>query len=51
MIIKEVQINGFGKFEGTTINLNSGINLIKSNNETGKSSLVKFIKGMFYRNK
>ena len=51
MIIKEIQINGFGKFDKTSINLNSGINVIKSNNETGKSTLVKFIKGMFYRNK
>ena len=49
MIIKEIQINGFGRFDGANIDLNKGINLIKSNNETGKSTLVKFIKGMFYR--
>ena len=48
MKIKELKINGFGKLENKEINLSENINLIYGKNEAGKTSLLKFISGMFY---
>lgn len=48
MKIDNIQINGFGKIKNKNINLKNGINLIYGNNESGKSTLVNFIKAMFY---
>ena len=48
MIINQLKINGFGKLENKEINLKKGINLILGKNETGKSTLLKFINAMFY---
>lgn len=48
MKIKELKINGFGKLENKEIKINEGINIIYGENEAGKSTLLKFIIGMFY---
>ena len=48
MKINNLKINGFGKIENREINLSGNINLIYGKNETGKTTLLKFISGMFY---
>ena len=48
MKIRNLKINGFGKVKNTEINLKSGINLIYGKNESGKSTILKFIISMFY---
>ena len=40
--------HGFGKLKDKEINLEEGINIIYGKNETGKSTLLKFIISMFY---
>lgn len=48
MIIKELGLLNFGKFEDKKIELQEGINLIYGRNEKGKSTIVNFIDGIFY---
>ena len=48
MKIKYLKINGFGKLQDKEITLSDNINLIYGQNEAGKTSLLKFISGMFY---
>ena len=48
MKIKKIKINGFGKLNHKEIELKPHINIIYGNNETGKSTLLRFITGMFY---
>ena len=48
MKIRNLKINGFGKVKNTEINLKRGINLIYGKNESGKSTILKFIISMFY---
>jgi len=48
MQIKSLQINNFGKLKNREIELNNGINIIFGENESGKSTLLKFITSMFY---
>jgi len=48
MLIKKIQINNFGKLQNKEIKLNKGINIIYGENESGKSTLLKFITSMFY---
>ena len=48
MKIKHFKINGFGKLKDKEINLSNGINVIYGENETGKSTILKFISCMFY---
>jgi len=48
MQLKNLQINGFGKLEDVTINLKNGLNLIIGENESGKSTITEFVKGIFY---
>ena len=48
MQLKNIQINGFGKLEDINLNLKNGLNLIIGENESGKSTLTEFIKGIFY---
>lgn len=48
MIIKKIEIKGFGKFENFILNLDKGIQVIYGQNESGKSTLMNFIKLMFY---
>lgn len=48
MKIKNIKINQFGKLKNKEINLENSINIIYGKNEAGKSTLLKFIAGMFY---
>ncbi len=48
MIIKKLNLSGFGKFCNKQIELKEGINLIYGNNEAGKSTLHRFIEGQFF---
>ncbi len=48
MKINNLKINGFGKIENKEIKLSDNINLIYGENEAGKTTLLKFISGMFY---
>ncbi|MBS4539260.1 AAA family ATPase [Clostridium sp. D2Q-11] len=48
MIIEELIILSFGKFNGKNIKLSDGLNLIYGDNEAGKSTIHKFIEGMLY---
>jgi len=45
MIIKEIHISGFGIFNGFSLTtLYKGVNILIGNNETGKSTLLKFLR-------
>lgn len=48
MIIKELNLIGFGKFENKIIKLKDGLNLVYGENEFGKTTIHNFIDGMFY---
>ncbi|MBF7096602.1 ATP-binding protein [Alkalibacter mobilis] len=48
MIIKELGLSGFGKFHNKKIRFDEGINIILGCNESGKSTLHKFIEGMLF---
>lgn len=48
MKILNLKINNFGKLSNKEIEFSDGINIIYGNNESGKSTLLKFIMGMFY---
>lgn len=48
MKILDLKINGFGKLSNKEIKIQEGINIIYGENESGKSTLLKFIVGMFY---
>ena len=48
MQIKEIKINNFGKLNDKEIKLEDGINVIYGENESGKSTLLKFITSIFY---
>lgn len=48
MIIKKIQINGFGKFDNFEMKLSDGMQVIYGPNEYGKSTIMEFIKIMFY---
>lgn len=48
MIIKKIEINAFGKLEKIRVNLDKGMYVFYGPNESGKSTLMEFIKIMFY---
>ena len=48
MIIKELNIVGFGKHKDKVIELSEGINVIYGENESGKSTVCAFIHAMLY---
>ena len=48
MKINKIKINGFGKVQNKEIILNNGINIIYGENESGKSTILKFILNSFY---
>ena len=48
MKIKNLKINAFGKIQNKQIDFVEGINVIQGENEAGKSTILKFIIGMFY---
>ncbi len=48
MKINNFKINGFGKLQNKDVELSDGINIIFGENESGKSSMLKFISSMLY---
>ena len=48
MKIKKIKINSYGKLKDKEIDLEEGINLIYGKNESGKSTLLRFIVNSFY---
>ena len=48
MKIRELRVKHFGKFQNARICLRDGINLVAGENESGKSTLHTFIRGMFF---
>ncbi len=48
MKINSVYISAFGKFEDKTFDFNDGLNVIYGENEDGKTTLMTFIRMMFY---
>lgn len=48
MKINKLQINDFGKFSNKEIQLDENLNIIKGKNESGKSTIQKFIVSMLY---
>ncbi len=48
MKIEDIKINSFGTLQNKEINLNDKINIIYGKNESGKSTLITFIKTIFY---
>ncbi len=48
MKIKKITVDSFGKLKNKTVELSDGINVIKGENESGKSSLARFIRFMLY---
>lgn len=48
MRINNLKINGFGKLQNKDVELQNGINIIQGENESGKSSMLKFISSMLY---
>jgi len=46
--INSLKINGFGKLKDKQVDLKDGINIISGENESGKSSMLKFISSMLY---
>ena len=48
MKIKNIKINSFGKLENKEIEFSDKLNLIYGKNESGKSTLLKFIHNIFY---
>ena len=48
MIIKELNLISFGKFQNKIISFNDEINILYGENESGKSTVMAFIQFMFY---
>jgi len=48
MKIEKINISDFGCLSGRSFELSSGFNLIRGDNESGKSTLLEFIKFIFY---
>ena len=48
MKIKKIKINNYGNLENKEINLENNINIIYGKNESGKSTLLNYIKNIFY---
>ncbi len=48
MKINSIKINSYGKLKNKEIELKNNLNLIYGNNESGKSTLLKFIINTFY---
>lgn len=48
MKIHELRLRNFGKFQNQTIRLGDGINIIYGENESGKSTIYSFVRGMLF---
>jgi len=46
--INKIKINSYGKLKNKEINLENNLNIIYGKNESGKSTLLKFILNIFY---
>ena len=48
MLIRELDLEAFGKFSSRKISFKKGINVVYGDNESGKSTVHSFIRGMLY---
>ena len=48
MIIKSIYIGSFGKLSDYSLDFKEGFNIVLGNNEDGKTTIMSFIKMMFY---
>lgn len=48
MIIKDIRLTNFGKFNDKTVSIEPGLNIIYGENEAGKTTLHTFIRGMLF---
>ena len=48
MKIKNIKINNYGNLKQKEINLENNINIIYGKNESGKSTLLNYLKNIFY---
>mgnify|MGYP001105406337 CR=1 FL=1 len=48
MKLDRLQLSGFGKFKDFEVGFSPGLNLIHGENESGKSTLQNFIRGMLF---
>ena len=48
MKIENIKINSFGTLKNKEINLDKNVNIIYGKNESGKSTLLTYIKTAFY---
>ncbi len=48
MEIREIHLKHFGKFDGQKLSFHPGLNIIYGANETGKSTVCSFIRGMLF---
>ena len=48
MRIIEINIDNFGKLNNFHMTFNKGINIIYGENESGKTTVLEFIRGMFF---
>ncbi|MDB4894896.1 MAG: double-strand break repair Rad50 ATPase, partial [Firmicutes bacterium] len=48
MRIDRLIMTGFGRFQGRTLELEPGLNILYGPNEAGKTTVQKFILGMLY---
>ena len=49
MFINSITISAFGKLKNCNFEFKNGINLLCGPNEAGKTTLLEFIKFIFYR--
>ena len=47
MIIESLYIKSFGKLDNVTINLSDGVNILRGENEAGKSTVYKIFRNIF----
>ena len=48
MKIEKIKINSYGTLKNKEINLKNNLNIIYGKNESGKSTLLNYIKNIFY---
>lgn len=48
MILKELRLSHFGKFQEKEVSLKPGLNIVYGKNEAGKSTMHSFIRGMLF---
>ena len=48
MIIKDIRLTNFGKFNHKMVTLEPGLNIVYGENDAGKTTLHTFIRGMLF---